>query len=219
MQLQNLKNNMNIFLLSMTDNLNPGLKNKLQEEIGKRGNRVAYVSSEPQVGNKPYYLSTIDDYHAINKDIKVDYFDLSQNFSNEHLFELLNYGTIYLSGGNTYVFMDSANNRNLLPILKKHLENDGLLIGASAGSIMMTPSIDLAEDADENIPNIKNTTGFSFVNFEFQPHFGNSQEEQRYLSNYLNKKDTKVYACKDGDGIYINTDGVEFFGDVIEVMD
>ncbi len=205
---------MNIFLLSKTDSLSPNLKNKLQQEIGKRGNKVAYVSSEPQDGTRPFYFSTIEDYYVINKDIQVDYFDLSENFSDEQLLELLNYGTIYLSGGNTYIFMDSANKRNLLPILEKHLNNDGLLIGASAGAIMMTLSIDLAECEDENIPNIKNTTGFGFVDFEFHPHFTNSQEEQEYLSDYEKKKDTKVYACKDGDGIYVNTDGVGFFGNI-----
>ncbi len=209
---------MNIFLLSMTDHLNLGLKNKLREEIAKRGNKVAYLSSESQVGTKPYYLSTIEDYKVINKDIEVDYFDLSQNFSDEHLLELLNYGTIYLSGGNTYVFMDSANKRNLLPTLKKHLDNGGLLIGASAGSIMMTPSIDLAENGDENIPHIKDTAGFGFVDFEFHPHFASTQEEKQYLADYKSMKDVKIYVCKDGDGIYTTKGHVELFGDIVEFM-
>ncbi len=207
---------MNIFLLSMTDHLNLGLKNKLCEEIQKRGNRVAYVSSEPQIDTKPYYLSTIEDYHVINNDIEVDYFDLSKNFSDERLLDLLNYGTIYLSGGNTYVFMNSANKRNLLPILKKHLNNNGLLIGASAGSIMITPSIDLAGDSDENIPHMKDTKGFGFVDFEFQPHFINSQEEQRYMSDYKSKREIEIYVCKDGDGVYVGQKSIEFFGEVKE---
>jgi hypothetical protein len=51
----------------MTDNLNSELKKVIGEEIVKRNGRVAYISSKPQSGDKPYYLSTIQDYRAINK--------------------------------------------------------------------------------------------------------------------------------------------------------
>ncbi len=203
---------MNIFLLSMTDNLDLRLAQGLKTEIEKRGNRVAYISSEPQVGDRPYYLSTIEDYHAINKNIQVDYFDLSENFSDEQLLELLQYGTIYLSGGNTYIFMDSANKRNLFPILKKHLDSNGLIVGASAGSIMMTQSIDLAEYGDENNILLKNTAGFGFVDFEFWPHFSNTVEEQKCLAEYKKRKNIKVYVCEDGGGVFVRNGKIDLFG-------
>lgn len=203
---------MNIFLLSVTDNLQGDLRNRLKEEIAKRGNSVAYISSEPQNSDRPYYQSTIEDYSQISSDIKVDYFDLSENFSDDALSRLLNYGTIYLSGGNTFVFMDSAKRRNLYPILKKHSENGGLLVGASAGSIMMTPTIDLASFGDENIPNLKDTTGFGFVDFEFCPHFKN--EDKDYLSKYMGEKSNDLYVCKDGDGIFYSNGKIELFGEV-----
>lgn len=201
---------MDIFLLSVTDNLQKDLKVSLKEEIAKRGNTVAYISSEPQSGDRPYYLSTIDDYSQISSDIKVDYFDLSEDFSDDALTNILDYGTIYLSGGNTYVFMDSARKRNLYPILKKHLSNNGLLIGASAGSIMMTPSISLAGFEDENIPNLKDTTGFNFVDFEFHPHFNNID----YAFEHMRNKDNDLYVCKDGEGMFYSNGEVKLFGEV-----
>lgn len=206
---------MNIFLLSVTDNLQGELRKSLGEEIAKRGNTVAYISSEPQVGDQPYYLSTIKDYSQISDDIKVDYFDLSKDFSDEELAKLLDYGAIYLSGGNTYVFMDSARKRNIYPILEKHLENRGLLIGASAGSIMMTPSIDLAGLEDKNIPNLKDTTGFGFVDFEFHPHFKEGNNE--YISTYTRGKYNDLYVCKDGAGIFYSNGEIKLFGDVFKM--
>ena len=176
-----------------------------------RGNTVAYISSEPQEGDRPYYLSTIEDYSKISEGVKVDYFDLSENFSDENLLKLLNYGTIYLSGGNTYVFMDSANKRNISQILNKHLESGGLLIGASAGSIMMTPTIDLAGFEDENIPNLKDTSGFGFVDFEFHPHYSNDRD---YLSEYINGENNDLYVCKDGSGIFYSNGEIKLFGEV-----
>ncbi len=206
---------MNIFLLSITDNLQEELRKSLGEEIAKRGNTVAYISSAPQIGNQPYYLSMMKDYSQISEDIKVDYFDLSKNFSDEKLTELLNYGVIYLSGGNTYVFMDSVRKRNIYPILEKHLKNGGLLIGASAGSIMVTPSIDLAGLEDKNIPNLKDTTGFGFVDFEFHPHFKEGNNE--YVSTYARGKHNDLYVCKDGAGIFYLNGVIKLMGDVFKM--
>lgn len=203
----------------MTDNLDQGLRECLKYEIAKRGNKVAYISSQPQTGERPYYLSTIRDYQAIDNDIQVDYFDLSENFSDEQLLGLTAYGTIYLSGGNTYVFMDSANKRDLLFVLKKHMEQDGLLIGASAGAIMMTPSIDIASNEDENTPNLEDTTAFGFLDFEFHPHFSNSSEELKYLSQYHKEKGVEIYVCKNGDGLFVSNNQVQLFGTTMKFAD
>jgi len=199
----------------MTDNLNSKLCNILASEIAKRGNKVAYISSEPQDSDRLYYKSTIVDYSVISSDIQVDYFDLSENFSDDVLAGLLDYGTIYLSGGNTYSFMDSARKRNINSILKKHLENGGLLIGASAGAIMMTPSIDLAGYEDENIVGLTDTKGFGFVSFEFQPHFTGEQGEMNFISKYRGRKGTKIYTCVDGSGIFYSQGEIKIFGDVL----
>ena len=209
---------MNIFLLSCTDNLEVNLKENLSQEIEKRGNKVAYISSQPQDDTKPYYLSTIVDYSEVGKNITVDYFDLSETFSDKKLNELLCYGTIYLSAGNKYTFMDSSNKRNLKVILEKHLNNNGLLVGASAGSIMMTPSIDLAEYGDENIPELKNTQGFNFLDFEFHPHFTDQTGEKSYLSDYKKTKNRIIYTCKDGGGIFYKNNQIKLFGGVAEFI-
>lgn len=204
---------MNIFLLSRTDNLNTELKNFLAKEILARGGKVAYISSQPQFGEKPYYISTIQDYKLIDSSIDVDYFDLSQNFSDEDLSKLVSYGVIYLSGGNTYTFLDSANKRCLKEILQKVLDRGGLLIGASAGSLMMTPTIGLASHCDENSVSLQDTKGFSFVPFEFHPHYIDSDND--FLSGY--KTNSKIYLCRDGDGVFISDSEIKKFGDVVEL--
>lgn len=202
---------MNIFLLSCTDNLQVDLKNKLSYEIALRGNAVAYISSEPQDGERHYYLSTIKDFAQIGENIKVDYFDLSDNFTDQLLEKLLEYGAIYLSGGNTYIFLDSARKRNIFSILTRFLERDGLLIGASAGSIMMTPSIDIAALGDENIPDLKDTSGFGFVDFEFHPHH-NEYHDSNTLSAYMGNNKSQLYVCEDGAGIFYENGKINLYG-------
>jgi dipeptidase E len=186
----------------------------LGDEIKKRGNKVAYISSEPQPAPRPYYLSTSDDFEIISKDVEVHYFDLSDDFSDESLEEMLHYGTIYLSGGNTYIFLNDARKRRLYKILRKHLNNGGILVGASAGALMMTPTIDIADGFDENIFGLTDVKGFAFVDFEFFPHFEESHLD--HITTYMENRDSQLYLCKDGDGIFCGDDGIQLFGEVLE---
>lgn len=205
----------NIFLLSMMSPLDEGLRKTLAEEILKRGTKVAYISSSPQNGDRPYYQSTITDYAAISPDIRVDYFDLSEDFTNEMLVGLSSYAAIYLSGGNTFTFMDSARKRGLQTILAQYLANGGLLIGASAGSIMCTSSIELAKFGDENEVSMTDFSGFGFVDFEFHPHFTGEPEEHEHLADYQRTHGREIYTCKDGAGLYVSGSGVEAFGSIL----
>lgn len=195
----------------MTGNLNEPLKQALKREIVLYGNKIAYISSAKQEGEKKYYLSTIDDYRVMSENVSVDYFDLSSDFSGIDLEKLLDYKIIYLSGGNTYEFLKDAKERNLKNILKQ--STSALLIGASAGSILMTPTIDICSIEDENTVNLSDTSGFGFVDFEFSPHFKESDRE--LLLNY--KKDRDIYLCKDGDGIFYNNGEIKLFGDITKI--
>ncbi|MCR4279288.1 MAG: peptidase E [Candidatus Zambryskibacteria bacterium] len=203
-----------IFLLSMMSPLDDELRQTLAQEIARRGTTVAYISSNPQSGDRPFYQSTIADYAAISPDIHVDYFDLSNAFTDEMLSGLSSYSAIYLSGGNTFTFMDAARKRGLQPILEQYLADGGVLIGASAGSIMCTSSIELAKFGDENEVGMTDFSGFEFVDFEFHPHFTGDQDERERLAEYQRTHGREIYTCKDGAGLHISNSGVEAFGDV-----
>lgn len=208
----------NIFLLSMMSPLDERLQQTLAQEILRRGTKVAYISSSPQSGDQPYYQSTIADYAAISPDIHVDYFDLSDAFTDQMLAELSSYAAIYLSGGNTFTFMDSARKRGLQTILEQYLANGGVLIGASAGSIMCTPSIELAKFGDENEVGMTDFSGFGFVDFEFHPHFTGEQVEREQLSEYQLVYGRDIYTCKNDAGLHVSDSGVEAFGDASKLM-
>jgi len=201
----------------MMNPLDEGLRQALAQEILKRGTTAAYISSSPRSGNRPYYQSTISDYAAISPDIRVDYFDLSDAFTDEMLARLSSYAAIYLSGGNTFTFMDSARKRGLQAILEQYLANGGVLIGASAGSIMCTPSIELAKFGDENEVGMTDFSGFGFVDFEFHPHFTGESSEREQLAEYQRTHEREIYTCKDGAGLHVLDSQLITFGEVARV--
>lgn len=209
---------MTFCLLSCTENLDPKLSHALAKEIKDRGAKVAYISSSPQEEPYAWYQSTIADYTAIDASIQVDYFDLSARFSDAKLQSLNEYRVIYLSGGNTFVFMNDARKRNLYPILKHVADAGGLLIGASAGSLMLSPSIESASDEDENSVGMTDFTGFSFVDCEFYPHWVSSESQRAFLDGYKKRHDATIYTCEDGGGIFLEGSSILTFGNITKYV-
>jgi dipeptidase E len=71
----------------------------------------------------------------------------------------------------------------MLPLLKKFIQDGGILTGLSAGAIMMTETIEMAGyppfDCDENEDNLKNLKSLNLVDFYFFPH------STRFLRGFL----------------------------------
>jgi dipeptidase E len=114
--------------------------------------------------------------------------------------------------------MDDARKRNLYPILKKVADAGGLLIGASAGSLMLTPSIESASDEDENSVGMTDFTGFSFVDFEFYPHWAGVAVQRIFLEEYKKQRNTTIYTCEDGGGIYVDEGSILTFGNTTKYV-
>lgn len=131
---------------------------------------------------------------------------------------LLSADAIFLGGGNTFYFLDNLRKRRLLPKLRKYAREGGLLMGLSAGSILMTPNITTAAvpsaDSDDNEIGLKNWQALGLVPFEFSPHYYRSAAADRELQNYSKKLPHPIYACADGQGIVVRDGSIHFVGRV-----
>ena len=128
---------------------------------------------------------------------------------------------IYLSGGNTFYFLKTLRQSGALERIASWARNgSGVLAGMSAGSIIMTPKIDLAGlvplESDPNDVGLEDLSSMSLVNFEVYPHFIWSEESQTYLGRYAANLEYPVYAFPDGAGVVISGERVDFVGRVVE---
>ena len=111
---------------------------------------------------------------------------------------------IYIGGGNTFHLLDQARKTGFDTWLPQNLENK-IYVGSSAGSILLTPSIQVAalEPGDENLPGITDLTGLGLVGFEIEPHC----DMARYtdVERYAQSRPNAVYALDDLSAIkYVN---------------
>ncbi|SDY83108.1 dipeptidase E [Bacillus sp. 166amftsu] len=185
--------------------------------LNKENPSIAYLRSSSDVTGK--YFNYVVKYYRELGISNVEYFDLDKEYDERKINDIFNYDAIHLSGGNTFRFLNSLRKRNLMQPLKYYVENGGVLIGVSAGSIITTKSIDTAQFVDEDIIGLEDRSSLGFVDFDFLPHWSEEQSE-KYLDlvrDYSKLKNRTIYACKDGGGIVIDGENIKLIGNIIKI--
>ena len=131
---------------------------------------------------------------------------------------LLKSDAIFLGGGNTFYFLKHLREQGLLTQLRAYAKKGGILLGLSAGSIMMTANIKTAEvpseEADDNDVGITDLKALNLAPFEFSPHYEFSKSIDAELKEYSKTKSKPIYACADGEGIIVKNGKIQFIGKV-----
>lgn len=131
---------------------------------------------------------------------------------------LLSSDAIFLGGGNTYYFLKHLKARRLLGKLRSYSRKGGILLGLSAGSILMTPNVGTAavpsRDSDENEVGVRDERAMGLVNFEFSPHYEKVKRSDQELLRYSRQLEYPIYACRDGEGIVVRDGTIRFVGKV-----
>ena len=76
---------------------------------------------------------------------------------------------LWLTGGNTFHLLDQMRKTGFDAWLKKHGKGK-VYVGASASTIVMTPTIAIADGVDENYCGLQDWKGLEYVDFEVEPH-------------------------------------------------
>ncbi|MEK4661764.1 Type 1 glutamine amidotransferase-like domain-containing protein [Priestia sp. FSL H7-0729] len=192
---------------------------KLNQKI-----RSIFHSEQPSIGYIPscsdperrYFEHTRRYYNQIGID-NIHYYDLDLEYEESTFGSIFECDAIHLSGGNTFYFLSLLQKRNVLGLLHSYVKSGGMLIGVSAGSILTTPTIEIAgygEDADENNVDLKDMKALGLVDFEFAPHWDGSEDTLNSLKEYTRVNRTTVYACQDGGGLVVDGESVELYGNV-----
>lgn len=116
-----------------------------------------------------------------------DEYDLAGKSRDQVALDLDKYSTIYLEGGNPLYLLKAAIDCGFGDYLKKRLGTDLILIGMSAGSVVL--GIDTAGSERPGHMAIDNglgsTEGLGIVNFCIMPHWGKSNKKDDYRKSKI----------------------------------
>lgn len=101
---------------------------------------------------------------------------------------------LWLSGGNTYHLLDQVRKTGFDEWLKDALKTK-VYVGGSASTVLMTPSIDIVGEMDDNFLGLTDLAGLGFVNFEINVHCDEAAFED--TRNYAASRTNAVYALDD----------------------
>ncbi|MBS4537512.1 Type 1 glutamine amidotransferase-like domain-containing protein [Clostridium sp. D2Q-11] len=193
---------------------NKEIDKRVLEIMGKGNPKFGYIPSCADI-ERTYYNLKKDYYKSLGVDLDI-YFDLDQEYDSSKIDRLLECDAIFLSGGNTYYFMNNIRKRKFGKVLEKFHKKGGVIIGVSAGAMVLTSSIESSNICgDINDTNLENSDGLNFVNFDFVPHLNIQSNMIEELKKYsLDNKSKKIFVCNDGSGLIINNNKIEIIGDV-----
>ncbi len=185
--------------------------------LGKSNPKIGYIpsSADPQ---RKYYEERRVYYARLGMTLST-YFELDAAYDPNRLEALLACDAIHLTGGNTYYFLHWLRKRGMLAPLRQYVARDGVLIGVSAGAILMTPDIATAAlCGDEPLEGETDIAALHLVDFAFVPHFGEIPADLVALQAYSQSRQVDVYACRHGDGLVVEDDQVKCIGDVTAIV-
>ena len=190
--------------------------NKLNEIINYN-KKLLYVPLAMDEDDHPYdscyewFLKQIQNVEVIGVDMPRTF----EEFANTNLD---NYGAVFIGGGNTYKLLKGIKDNDIFNKIIDYLNNDGIVIGCSAGAIIFGKDINSCSSMDRNDSNLTNTTGFNALNGKsIFAHYTNSKTEEihkKYTDALIEytKNNEEVIALPEEDTIYIDEGSIEIIG-------
>lgn len=204
-----------LVLLSDISKCNSLLEEKIRELLNDNPLKLGYIPSQTDKSRKYFKKSKVFFERMGFKDFL--YFDVDSEYDESLIDQLITCDAIYLSGGNTFKFLKNLKSKQMLTLLRDVVDSGKVLIGASAGSILMSETIRSAEYIDENTVGLDDLSSLALVDFDFMPHWEHEQhQKERLVQEYNNKT---LYTCSDGDGIIIMGEQMYFCGDISEILE
>ena len=175
---------------------------------------VTYVPSQADTDRRYHSLAKAY-YQGIGME-RVDHFDLDARYDETGIGALMESGAIHLSGGSTYHFLRNMQRRNFFSVLRRYVAEGGILIGVSAGAILMTPDITSSTLCGDPVIEGLATEGLGLVDWEFVPHVDSIPGIEGKLIGRSKISPRRILACGDGGGILIANGEIRRVGEIRE---
>lgn len=120
---------------------------------------------------------------------------------------------IYVCGGNTFSILDQIRKQELDSLIISLVKNASFYIGVSAGSIIAGSDIAIAgwdKTWDENLVDLKDTTGLNLVDFAISPHF--VEKDRGIIERKSKEVNYKVIPITDNQAILVIGDKYQIYG-------
>lgn len=139
---------------------------------------------------------------------------MCEDIKNINLKYLLEFDAIYLMGGNTYKLLKTIQESSLNTLLLDYLNHGKVLLGLSAGAIVMGNNISTAAigpEKDENNVGLNNLNSLNFLNGNIvATHYVKEMDEE--LFEISSRYKSKIICIPETSGVFIENDSCYVIG-------
>lgn len=168
------------------------------------GRAALVVTADNEYKEKNYHVKRLTRELQL-LGLSIDCFD----FDTQSPSELMRYDVVELMGGNPYYLLNSIKSHHFSDALKEFAESR-CLIGCSAGSVILTPSLELIDlyTPEMNIVELEELPALNFTNRQILPHYGRFLNRydafEEKCSKYEKESRSTVIRLNDGEGLFID---------------
>ena len=121
-------------------------------------------------------------------------------------FDFSGFDTIYVCGGNAFKLLKFAQAADFGTTIQSLLKRGGAYIGVSAGTLILSPTIDVANEItpDPNEIGLEDLTAFNLVSFHVAVHF--DEEHEAEVAAFEKKHGTTVERLSNSQAILVSGD-------------
>ncbi len=157
--------------------------------------KVLFVetSGETHDGDKPWIDNAKKKMKQLGFNL-IDYIitDKTESEIGEALYTV---DIVYVAGGDSAYLLYQSQKNNFAEIVKKFIENGGIYIGQSAGSIVAGPNISSLYKPKNNqyFKKLNSFDGYGLVDFIIVPHFGREDKKEIFFKHRFQNMYSEKY--------------------------
>ncbi|MET1247728.1 Type 1 glutamine amidotransferase-like domain-containing protein [Sporolactobacillus sp. STCC-11] len=161
--------------------------------INNKAKPLLYI---PLAGDPEYrsYESCLNYVKKVFNPLGIDRITMWTELDNKTFEQLLNFSAVYLSGGLTVKLL-SHFGVHFRRILKEYFVNGGIIYGQSAGAIVLGKTINVLDQAENDIDGLNLVSDYS-LSCHYQ------KEHNSLISRYVQRNNQKVIALPEGTALY-----------------
>lgn len=181
----------NIFLTSSLQTVAKDLAKHLDLKIKK----FLFITTASEIEEGDKWWLRADKSSMTDLGYELEDYTLTDKTKDEVAKALEKVDGIIMAGGNTFYLLWKIQQSDSVELIREFVENGGVYIGSSAGSIVAGPDIYVTREKKEidAIPEIKDFKGLGITDLLVQPHWGSESFRNSYLNEIMSHSYIRGY--------------------------
>jgi dipeptidase E len=172
--------------------------------------RIAYL--QYLSGTEAYIEKTRRFYQALEIPFELTLIDLDAGYHPAILGAMWSADVLHIPGGNTFELMRAVRHRSVSEPITEFSCSDRLLVGVSAGALILAPSIGTARFGDDAESHDGDDRGLGIIDFEPFPHWNDLHHYDAELTGYSRGVMHPIRMFDDTSGIAIHGENITTYG-------